>query len=336
MKQLTALDLHYLLKELQEFIGGKVDQIYSPSKKELVLQFHIPGIGKRILIVRVPGLIWVSDTKPQSDKLSDFCKTLRKHLGNSRLRKIKQIGFERIIEFIFEKKEMYSLIFEMFSKGNILLVKNKKIIAAVEYQKWAGRTLRPREEYNWPKKEYNFLELKLNDLKNLFLETKKESAVKSLAIELGLGGNYAEDVCSIAGVDKNKKPDTLNASEIKKLFGTFSDLKKKKVGRVILSRFMPEKEMSPGERKYLKKVEEIGRIISEQKQKIKGLENSEKENKKKAELLYEKYNLVKEIIAQIKKARKKYSWKEIKDKLKAHKLIKEINEKEKTIVLELK
>ncbi len=336
MKQLTALDLHYLLKELQELIGSKVDQIYSPTKKEIILQFHIPSIGKRILIIRVPSFIWISDTKPQLDKISDFCRILRKHLGNSRLRKIKQMGFERIIEFVFEKTETYSLIFEMFSKGNIVLVKDKKIIAAAEYQKWAGRTIRPKEEYKWPEKEFNFLELKSHDLKKYFSETKKESIVKALAIEIGLGGSYAEEVCSIAGIDKNKKPKELAVGEIKKIYAAFSELKKKKIDKGIVYKFKPEGEVSPEKSKYAKKIEEVERIISEQRQKIKGLETAEKENKKKAELIYEQYNLIKETIAQIKKARKKYSWKEIKEKLKGHKLIKEINEKEKTIILELK
>ena len=41
------------------------------------------------------------------------------------------------------------------------------------------------------------------------------------------------------------------------------------------------------------------------------------------------------LIEEINKAAKKYSWKEIKEKLKGHKIIKEINPKDKTIVLEL-
>jgi len=85
----------------------------------------------------------------------------------------------------------------------------------------------------------------------------------------------------------------------------------------------------------LKNVEEMERIIAEQRQKIKGLEDAEKENKRKAEIIYEKYSLIKEVIEQIKQARKRYSWQEIKEKLKGHKLIKEINEKEKKIILEL-
>ncbi len=332
--QLTALDLHYLLKELRQFISAKVDQIYCPSKKEIILQLYLTNAGKKILIIKAPDSIWLADAKPETKKISGFCKTLRKYLGNSRLKEVKQFGFERIIEFVFEKEKKYSLIFEMFSKGNIILVKNKKIIAAVEYQKWAARTIRPNEEYKWPAKEFNFLELKLSEFKKFIAETNKESVVKALAIEIGLGGKYAEEACNIAKVDKNKQPNELNLDEIKKISAALSELKKKTISD-ITHKFKPEKAIPLEEKKYLRKVEEMERIIAEQQQKIKGLENAEKANKRKAEIIYEKYTLIKEIIEQIKQARKKYSWKEIKDKLKGHKIIKEINEKEKKLVLEL-
>ena len=333
---ITALDLHYLLGKLQMVIGAKVDQIYCPSKRELILQMHLPGVGKKILFFKVPDAIWIADSKPEIEKLSGFCKLLRKYLGNARLREIKQLGFERIIEFVFEKEAQYSLIFEMFSKGNIILVKGKEIVTAVDFQKWAARTIRPKEEYKWPAKEFNFLELKLNDLKQMLEKSNKESVVKALAIELGLGGTYSEEACTIAAVDKNKKPGKLDADEIKKLFNAFSELRKKKVGDDILYRFMPGKEVSSDERKYLKKLEEMEHIIAEQRAKIKGHETAENENKKKAELIYENYNLIKEIISQIKDAQKKYSWQEIKEKLKGHRIIKEVNVKDKKVVLELK
>lgn len=335
MKQITALDLHYLLKKLQKFIGAKVDQIYCPSGRELVLQLYVRGIGKKILIVRVPDSIWIADVKPEPKKISGFCRVLRKHLCNSRLMGIKQIDFERIIEFIFEKENKYSLIFEMFSKGNIVLVRDKKIISAAEYQKWAARTIQPKAEYKWPVKEFNFLEMRLSDLKQLLSKSVRESVVKALAVELGLGGKYAEESCALAGINKNRKPGGLDADEIKRLFNAFSELREREIGEIILYKFKPDKEISLEEKEYLKKLDKMKKIIAQQRMKIKELEDAEKENKRKAEIIYENYGLIKEIVEQIKEARKKHSWKEIKEKLKGHKLIKEIDVKEKKIVLRL-
>ena len=40
----------------------------------------------------------------------------------------------------------------------------------------------------------------------LFLDSKKENIVASLAVELGLGGLYAEEVCLLSGIDKSTNP----------------------------------------------------------------------------------------------------------------------------------
>ena len=52
-------------------------------------------------------------------------------------------------------------------------------------------------------------------------------------------------------------------------------------------------------------------------------------------MLYKNYKLIKEILEELKEISKKHSWKEIKEKLKGHKLIKEVIPKEKSVVIEL-
>ena len=89
------------------------------------------------------------------------------------------------------------------------------------------------------------------------------------------------------------------------------------------------------EKAYLKKLEKIENVLKEQEASIAKLEKDSEQNTKKAELIYSNYQLIKEIIDELKKAEKKYSWKEIKEKLKNHKIIKEVNSKDKTVILEL-
>ena len=57
--------------------------------------------------------------------------------------------------------------------------------------------------------------------------------------------------------------------------------------------------------------------------------------REKGEIIYNKYNIIKEVLDELDKASKKYSWKEIKEKLKGHKIIKEINEKDRKVVVEV-
>ena len=93
-----------------------------------------------------------------------------------------------------------------------------------------------------------------------------------------------------------------------------------------------EDEKSSG---YNKKIKKIENVIEKQKEKIREIGQSIKENEKKAEIIYSNYNVVIEILAEVNKATKKYSWKEIQEKLKGHKIVKEINPKDKKIMVEL-
>ena len=69
-------------------------------------------------------------------------------------------------------------------------------------------------KYEYPKREYNLLELPKQQLKELLASSNK-TIVKVLALELGLGGLYAEEVLALAGVDKNRIK--LNDQEITSL-----------------------------------------------------------------------------------------------------------------------
>jgi len=244
--QLSALEIHYIIKELQFLINGKIDKIYHPSKKEIILQFHVPNKGKQQLKIDAKS-IYLTTHKSPAKEPSGFCMYLRKKLTNSRLRKIKQLGFERIVEFEFETKEdKLSLIFELFSKGNIILTKNMQILTAAERQKWATREIAPKKEYHYPKREYNLFELTIADIERLLSKTNKESIVKSLAIELGLGGIYAEEVCLLANIDKNEKPSKINPE---KLLKALKLLKNKKLNPKIIYKGKEIEDITPFELK---------------------------------------------------------------------------------------
>ena len=59
---------------------------------------------------------------------SQFAMVLRKHLNNSRLIEVKQLGFDRIISMIFEHGSgKLELIIELFRDGNVLLLDEKEL-----------------------------------------------------------------------------------------------------------------------------------------------------------------------------------------------------------------
>ncbi|MBW2999833.1 NFACT family protein [Candidatus Woesearchaeota archaeon] len=372
-KELTSIELSYVVKELQFLVGGKIDKIYQPEKKELVLRFHVTSKGKQILRILPGKYLYLTEHKRKMPETAlGYCLYLRKYLGNARLREVRQIGFERIVEFVFEKKEgKLSLFVELFGKGNIILCKEGIIMSPLETQKWKDRVIRAKEKYVYPKKEFNFLEMNKANLSEELKKSKEESLVKMLALDLGLGGVYSEELCLNSGIDKNKTPNKVSSKEIDLLFNEIKKLRAKKPSPKIvydnskivnivpfeLNFYKDNKtektanynnaldsvlteETVKTEKLEIEKVQQksllkIQKIIDLQTKKLQEMEKKAEENQRKGELVYEKYQLIKEILEELQKARKKLSWKEIKQKLKGHKIIKEINEKTGEIVVEV-
>ncbi|MBW3021716.1 NFACT family protein [Candidatus Woesearchaeota archaeon] len=358
--------LYALVSELQILVNGKLDKIYQPEKTELLLQFHVPNFGKRMLRIVAGKYMYLTDFRLPGDKPPGFCVQLRKLLTNARLRTIEQKGFERVVEFVFEQKkdEFISLIVELFGKGNILLVKSKTIVLALMPKIWKDRTLKIGEEYICPKKEYNLLDFKADSLRAMLQETDKESVVKALAMDLGLGGMYAEDILADAGISKDKSPR--DVKDIEGLFKAIERLKKQKPkGFVYATEIVPyellqyksvkhqefstfneaindvfssqqKKDVATKETEgYDKEVERISLIIKNQKNTLVSLQEKENDAREKAELIYSNYQTVKELLQQINDAINKHGWDKVKERLKGHNIIKDLNPKDKTLVVEL-
>ncbi len=365
--QLTSLEIHYLVKELEELIEGKIDKIYQPSKEEILLQFHLPNKGRKILKIPVGKVPYLTEEKEEQQEPPSFCMQMRKHIGNARLRKIEQKESERIIEFEFEKKEgIKKLYVELFSKGNVILTDDKNIIImALQRQEFRDRSVKPKEEYKYPRKELNFFELKEDDLFTLIRNSKKDSIVTCLAVDLGLGGTYAEEACLISGISKYNMPEEFGEAEAKSLLDAIVSLTKQELDPQIVkdgqkvvdivpfrmkvyetlenqpsSSFNEalNKHLNQGSKEakspYERQIQKIKDIIERQRTHIKGMEESEENQRKLAEIIYENYGTINEVITEVNKASKKYSWEEIKEKLTGHKIVKEIDAKEKKVVLE--
>lgn len=369
------MELHYLLGELQGLVSAKLEQVYQVGKEELILQLHVPAIGKSILQIVLGKLIYLASSKGEvPEKPSGFCLYLRKKLKNARLRSISQLGFERIIEFMFETKEAkFRLVVELFSKGNVVLCNEQSIIlSALENQEWKDRSVRPKEPYRYPEKEFNFLTLTREDLTALLSKSDKENLVKAMAMDLGLGGVYAEELCLLAGVDKGLKPAQLSGKEIFSMHEAVITLRKKDISPTIYSVAEGQiKDIVPFELKFYRdlhkesaesfnkaldsiltikveskaieqaekatktKLGKIDEMISQQRQRIAGLETSEAENQRKGEFIYENYPLVKKAIDGLNEMRKTLSWKDIRQKFKGHNIIKDVDEKNGEVTLEL-
>lgn len=366
-KDLSSLDLYFLLKELDVLSGSKVDQIYQKEKEELTLQMHVTGKGKHMLKVHLPSMMYLTQYKGlQPETPPGFCTFLRRRLKNARLQDIEQLGFERILKLTFSTKEKNYLMFiELFSDGNIILCEEDlKIISPLTTGNWKDRTIRGGVRYIYPKRELNFLEVSESEFVEAVKKSDKESVVKTLAIDFGLGGKFAEELCFNAKVEKSTKNPTGRDMDL--LYAASRELLNKEISPVVTERDILPFALSSSKEKILKKYgtfnealdetltkekiktteqavtsrreKEIGKVqamIKQQKNSIDKLEKQIDLEQKKGEKIYEKFQEIEEILKTINEAKEKYSWDEIKEKLKGHKVIRKIDPKDKKVTIGL-
>ena len=368
-KQLSSLDLHFLLKELEVLKDSRIDKIYQPEKDTLIFSLYKTHIGKKILKIEIGKSLFVAEEKEEYPEILGFGQLLRKHLDGYFLTEIEQIKPERILKLSFKvKDDKKHLYLEFFGKGNAILCnEHDVIINALEHHEFRERVVKPKLKYVYPIMNYNLFDLKENNLIELFKNSKKDSVIVALATELGLGGLYSEEACLLSNIDKSIKPQNIEEKQIHSILNSIKKIINNKIGaKEVFDENNSILDVIPFDLKFYekhkkqefktfsealsyfysqfkeikesaadKKIKELQRIIQTQKQTIEQLRKEEHELRQKGELIYHNYQLVKEVLDELNNALKKYSWKEIKEKLKGHKIIKEVNEKERKVVVEI-
>jgi len=152
-------------------------------------------------------------------------KRLRSDLLRLKLKKIEQIGAERIAYFTFEGfgKE-FILVGEFFGDGNILLCNNEMKILALQHSiEVRHRKLSVGLDYTQPPENnldiFNLTESDFDELKNTDL-----IAAKWFGRTLGLPKKYVESVFEITDIDPKKIGNLLTKEEIEKIYQTTKNI----------------------------------------------------------------------------------------------------------------
>jgi predicted ribosome quality control (RQC) complex YloA/Tae2 family protein len=213
--------------ELQTLTGSFINQIYQRAPDELFIRLNIKKHkDKPLLYIKNEELCTITTQKYiMPTKPSTFAMTLRKHLENGIITSITQHEFDRIINITISKYDItYILAIELFSNGNILLIDNTNtIVIPLKTQQWAHRTIRPRKTYQPPPCQTNPFTQTQNKFQHILRESNKD-IVRTLALNLNMGGLYAEELCMRANIDKNISTKQLSDETINHLFFKLTEL----------------------------------------------------------------------------------------------------------------
>ena len=218
---LAGIELRYLVDNISEQVQGYyISNIYGITKDSILFKLHHTEKSDLFMMISTSG-VWLTAVKIDQVEPNRLLKRLRNDLLRLKLKKIEQIGAERIAYFTFEGfgKE-FILVGEFFGDGNILLCNNEMKILALQHSiEVRHRKLSVGLEYVQPPNKgldiFNITESDFDELKTTDLVS-----AKWFGRTLGLPKKYVEGVFDIVNIDPKKIGNLLTNDEIKKIFET--------------------------------------------------------------------------------------------------------------------
>jgi predicted ribosome quality control (RQC) complex YloA/Tae2 family protein len=213
MKQeMSSVDIAALIKELRpRLLDAKIGKIYQHSQDEFRIGLHIFKEGRTNLIIEAGRRLHLTDHPETAAKFpQSFPMLLRKYLTGGRITDISQYDFDRIIEIHIQRGEDKTILLaELFSKGNIILLDSeKRIILPLKSISFRDRKVMRGEIYELPQAQLSPIAATLNDLNEMFLRSDAD-IVRTMATHMNIGGQYAEEICLRAGIEKNMPASSL-------------------------------------------------------------------------------------------------------------------------------
>lgn len=216
---LSGIELRYLIEQISKSVQDYyISNIYGITKDSILFKLHHTEKSDIFMMMSTAG-IWLTKVKIDQIEPNKLLKRLRSDLLRLRIKKIEQIGAERIAYFILEGfGKKFVLVGEFFGEGNILLCNDEMKILALQHSiEVRHRKLGIGLQYMPPPQsgldifnmsEQDFKDLKITDL----------ASAKWVGRTLGLPKKYVEAIFKLANVDPKKNGNILSSSEINKIF----------------------------------------------------------------------------------------------------------------------
>ena len=230
MKSMSNVDIFTVSDELNNLLtGARVDKSFQPTKDIVVMRFHVAGTGRVDLVMQCGSRIHTSKyplenpTNPPT-----FPMLLRKRVKGAHVVSVTQHNFDRVVEIKVKKDKYYTIVVELFDKGNIILLdEENNIILPLKRKHWSTRDISSKKEYIFPEERgINPINVSEDEFKKIFIETESD-VVRTLAIN-GFGSLYAEEIIEraneITEINKNTSNEDLTSEQLSALYKSLNNL----------------------------------------------------------------------------------------------------------------
>lgn len=309
-KSISSLDLYKLIGELSFIDNGFIRNVKSEKNALFLLIYS----GEERWLKIVPGrYLAITREKPADTIEFPLTSKIKSEMKGKRIH-VSMHGADRIIEI---GNENIKLVIELFSNGNVILVKDGMIEQAMFNRDYVTRVVATGERFVYPKANLDVFNMDFHSFSETLRKSDKSSLVKSLAIDLSIGGLYAEEIAYRADIDKDMKPKLADESALEKIHGAFkSILAETPLPNIIDGKFFAVVELKHlgGSRIYFSSISEALEKFFEEKEvpqkqkpaenKFLDIEKAVTEYSAKADFLQENFQYISKLISLIRDSKK--------------------------------
>jgi predicted ribosome quality control (RQC) complex YloA/Tae2 family protein len=226
-KAMTNVDVAALAAELGALLpGARIEKAYQPDRDAVLLRLRRGGMGRLDLLYRLGTFVTLTKRPPENpDQPSMVAKILRNEYGNGRITAVRQLGFDRLLQMDVERGDgVRRLVLEVFGDGNLLLLNTDgTIFLPMRGAEHGARRLKKGEAYQPPPGGAEPFALDAAALQQRGSAASKD-IVRFLALDLGFGPLWAEELCLRAGVQKNTAAAAATPADWDALHAAIKDL----------------------------------------------------------------------------------------------------------------
>jgi predicted ribosome quality control (RQC) complex YloA/Tae2 family protein len=223
-RELTSVDLAALVGELGAYEGAKVDKAYLYGDDLVRLKMRDFDRGRVELLLEVGEIKRAHTVAPERvpdapGRPPQFAMMLRNRLSGADFVGVEQFEFDRILEFVFEREDGTTrIIVELFGQGNVAVTDGEyEVIDSLETVRLKSRTVVPGSRYEFPDSRTNPLSVS-REAFDREMEESDTDVVRTLATQLNMGGLYAEEICTRAGVEKALDIDEATEDDYRRVY----------------------------------------------------------------------------------------------------------------------
>ena len=238
-----------IIKEIRDVsMGGRCLKVQQPDSETITLTMKGRTGQTKLFISISPSLpiVYKAETLPQAPMQAPaFCMLLRKHLQNGRLTDIRQPGFDRIFDFVFEHmdemgdiSERHLIVEIMGRQSNVILTDAsltvldslKRVMPDISSVLEGGeeknvRIIYPGKQYTLPDSQGKIDPVDSFDKDSFSEKILGNSQPVSKAIFTGFTGfskMVAEEIVYRAGLDSRITGPELSSEQSEKLYSVFA------------------------------------------------------------------------------------------------------------------